>query len=687
MDKTVYLARKLSRPFPASFLKAYIPLALLTCAAAYFIYHGIQEQFSIRNKTLESIGIELKRDAIDNALREINRDIRVITGHYQLKRLLEHPAPEALHDFNLDMLNLSAATGIYDQIRWIDESGHERLRINYNDGKPSPTSESELQDKSDRYYFMAANTLTSGAVYVSPLDLNIEHAQFEFPHKPVLRIASPVFDSIGARRGIVVLNYYGAELLARFEKAGPEIAGRAMLLNAQGFWLNSPLPDKNRDFIFTPESPGFFNQYPLIWERINQTDHGQFEDKQGVWTFTTVYPNPDGKTARISAAKANTWKIVSLLPHQPLYGNGAFLMPILASLVTLLLSEAIGCRKLAGNRQYREQLQRELRQSNLALQKLVAEGSTQLKADKLLREQAEKQLQLFTAAFKAAANAIIITDSRSIIQWANPAFATLTGFPLEDAIGKYPEDLIRRGLQSKAFYRALSISILSQRVWRGEIVNKHKNGFLYTESLTITPISIGNSDITHFIAVKENISDRKQAEIRLANLTLVHTMLSNVNQAIVHSRDLEILLNEICRIAVEDGGFSMAWIGLANAGGERLFPAAFAGIDRETLDQLNCLPKPGDQRTYPADAAYIQACSVGSNDIEHDPRTQAWRHKALALGYASVLALPIKVNGKVRGVCSLYAGKPNTFSNQQIKLLNDMVDNIAFAIDRAEAMS
>ncbi|MCK9605510.1 MAG: GAF domain-containing protein [Methylomonas sp.] len=684
MEKANKLTLKLSRPFLVQFLKTYLFLALLTCVGAYCFYYSIQERISLRDKARESIGVELEREAVGNVFREINRDLRLITDHYQLKRILEHPSPEALHDFELDMLNLSAATKTYHQIRWIDESGHERVRIDFNNGKASPTPPAELQDKSGRYYFMETAKLNAGAVYVSPLDLNIEHAAPEFPHKPMLRVASPVFDSRGGRHGIVVLNYFGAELMARFEKARAEIEGHSLLLNPQGFWLNSPLPDKLRGFIFTPTTPSFSLQHPKIWKRINQTDHGQIEDAEGVWTFSTVYPNSDDNAALKSMPSANTWKIVSLLPSKTLYGNRTLFKPILAALLTLLLLEAIGCWKLAGNRQSRKQLQHELRQSNQNLQTLIAERTSQWEADVLLRELAENQLQLLNAALKAAANAIVITDSHSIIQWANPAFAALTGFPLEDAIGKYPKELIRSGLQSKAFYQALSISILSKRVWRGEIVNQHQDGFLYTESLTITPIGNHDSDITHFIAVMENISDRKQAETRLTSLTRVYTMLSNINQAIVHIRDIDMLLKEVCRIAVEDGGFNMAWIGLPDATGQTLFPAAFAGIDLETLEQFNNLPAPGAQDNYPANAAYNQACSVGSNDIEHDPRTKAWRHKALALGYRSVLALPINIKGEVRGVCSMYAPAANAFANQQIKLLNDMADNIAFALETAE---
>lgn len=684
MVKAKLITFSLRRPYLAQFLKRYLFLALLTCAGAYYFYHGVQERISIRNRAHERIGVELKKDAVDNLLRTARRDLRLITDHYQLKRILEHPSPDALHDFELDMLNLSAASKIYDQIRWIDESGYERMRIDYNNGKPSRTPEAELQNKSSRYYFMETHKLNAGAVYVSPLDLNIEHANLEFPHKPMLRIAAPVFDSLGGRRGIVVLNYFGAELLASFEKAGTEIAGRAMLLNPQGFWLNSPLPDKNRGFIFTPTTPGFSNHYPEIWERIKQAERGQYEDAAGVWTFDTLYPGRDDD-ARPDEVTANAWKIVSLLPSEALYGDRALFKPVLGSMLALLLLEGIGCWKLAGLRQSGKHLQAQLLQSEQNLHKLIAERTAQLQEAAALREQAENRLQLPNAALKAAANAIVITDNHAVIRWANPAFAALTGFPLEDALGKPPKDMVRSGLQSEAFYRALSISILGKRVWRGEIVNTHKDGFSYTESLTITPVGDRNGGITHFIAIKDNISERKHAETRLANLTRVYTLLSNINQAIVHLRDTDKLLKEVCRIAVRDGGFGMAWVGWPDAGGKALVPAAFAGIDRETLEQLNNLAAPGDQNTYPANAAYNQACSVGSNDIERDPRTQAWRHKALALGYHSVLALPITVKGKVRGVFSLYAGTAGAFTNQAIKLLGDMADDIAFALDMDEA--
>jgi diguanylate cyclase (GGDEF)-like protein/PAS domain S-box-containing protein len=124
----------------------------------------------------------------------------------------------------------------------------------------------------------------------------------------------------------------------------------------------------------------------------------------------------------------------------------------------------------------------------------------------------EARLRLLNAALEASANAIVITDTDAVIQWANPAFSALTGYSLDEAIGRKPGDLVKSGLQSQAFYQALWRTIKGGQVWRGEVVNKRKDGTLYTEVLTITPVRDEKGELAHFIAVKEDATARRQAE-------------------------------------------------------------------------------------------------------------------------------------------------------------------------------
>ncbi len=128
------------------------------------------------------------------------------------------------------------------------------------------------------------------------------------------------------------------------------------------------------------------------------------------------------------------------------------------------------------------------------------------------RIQAEEQLRLQSAALEAAANAIVITDHEGLIEWVNPSFNTLTGFDSSEAIGKNPRELTKSGMQDRAFYKALWDTILSGQVWHGELLNRRKDGSLYNEEITITPLLNQQGEISHFIAVKQDITERKRAE-------------------------------------------------------------------------------------------------------------------------------------------------------------------------------
>ena len=131
------------------------------------------------------------------------------------------------------------------------------------------------------------------------------------------------------------------------------------------------------------------------------------------------------------------------------------------------------------------------------------------------RKLAETRLRLESSALNAAANSIIITNRDGIIQLANSAFTALTGYTAEEAIGKNPRELIKSGLHDQSFYKDIWETILSGNMWRGEIINRRKNGTLYTEEQSITPVRNEHGEITHFIAIKQDITERKLSEEKL----------------------------------------------------------------------------------------------------------------------------------------------------------------------------
>jgi PAS domain S-box-containing protein len=127
------------------------------------------------------------------------------------------------------------------------------------------------------------------------------------------------------------------------------------------------------------------------------------------------------------------------------------------------------------------------------------------------RKRAEQQTRLQTAALESAANGIVIASLEGRIIWVNPAFTRLTGYPASEVIGKN-QRILKSGVHDAVFYQKFWNTILSGEVWQGEIVNRRKDGTLYTEETTITPVRDAQGTISHFIAIKQDITARKRAE-------------------------------------------------------------------------------------------------------------------------------------------------------------------------------
>ncbi len=131
------------------------------------------------------------------------------------------------------------------------------------------------------------------------------------------------------------------------------------------------------------------------------------------------------------------------------------------------------------------------------------------------RREAEQVLRLRSAALEAAANAVVITDRDGLIELANPAFTALSGWELPEVAGRNPRDFLKSGQHDAAFYRGMWTTIASGRVWRGEVVNRRKDGVARTEEMTITPLHNARGEITHYIAIKQDITEQKEIESRL----------------------------------------------------------------------------------------------------------------------------------------------------------------------------
>ncbi|HEX8724629.1 MAG TPA: PAS domain-containing protein, partial [Gemmatimonadaceae bacterium] len=140
------------------------------------------------------------------------------------------------------------------------------------------------------------------------------------------------------------------------------------------------------------------------------------------------------------------------------------------------------------------------------------------------RRRSTAELALQSSALNAAADAIVITDRDGTIQWVNSAFVALTGYTAEEAVGRNPRALVKSGVHDEAFFRKMWQTILAGNPWRGELTNRRKDGSHYLEEQTITPVRTAGDAITHFVAVKRDITAQRELETQFLQAQKMETV-------------------------------------------------------------------------------------------------------------------------------------------------------------------
>ncbi len=179
----------------------------------------------------------------------------------------------------------------------------------------------------------------------------------------------------------------------------------------------------------------------------------------------------------------------------------------------------------------------------------------------------------------------------------------------------------------------------------------------------------------------EDITDRKRAEEELQRLNRALRTVSECNQALVRAQDEASLAADVCRILVEQGGYRMAWIGLAEqAESKTVRPVAQAGFEDGYLNTANITWTDTESGRGPTGAAIRTGQPVIARDIPVDPSFDPWREAAVQRNYASSAALPLKRDNRVFGALSVYAVDPDAFSDKEVSLLCELADDLAYGI-------
>ena len=193
----------------------------------------------------------------------------------------------------------------------------------------------------------------------------------------------------------------------------------------------------------------------------------------------------------------------------------------------------------------------------------------------------------------------------------------------------------------------------------------------------------GGSPIPQFTELMHKIRtavDHRKDEAMVATLNRLYAVLSATNKAIVHIHDKKELLNEICRIVVDEGGFAMAWAGLVNNEKQVIESIAVSGHADNSPGSITISIDDIPGGHGPAGIAVRERTFIVCNDIEHDPLMAPWRTGALAKGYRSLAAFPFALDSRNAGVITFYAAEPGFFNDRIIRLLKEQSGDVSFAL-------
>lgn len=343
-----------------SFLIITLLLSALAGAVLFSMYNKEVKALKETRHITDRLHTNLTTRAVALDLKDVFINLQFIANMVDVRSFMAEKETDTRKDIEQEFIRLCEFSKDYDQIRLLDKSGMEILRVNNNDGSPAAVPPNKLQDKGNRYYFKEAIVVEPGEIYVSPFDLNIENGEIEQPLKPMIRFATPVHSADGELMGLVILNYLGQEVLDSIlnSQKQHDDFGSTMLLNNKGYWLLHPDRKKEWGFMYEEkQSLTFANTHPIIWKTVKNAITGQIKDDYATYTFSTIVLTP--QEAACEKANRRVWKLVHMTPHATLEAatfalTRDYLIVYLALMLSILLGAALRAAHIKNREQARQ---------------------------------------------------------------------------------------------------------------------------------------------------------------------------------------------------------------------------------------------------------------------------------------------------------------------------------------------
>ncbi len=330
------------------------------------------------------------------------------------------------------------------------------------------------------------------------------------------------------------------------------------------------------------------------------------------------------------------------------------------------------------------------------LEHLAHEAAVTLQAQRLREARAQadadrrKRDRLVRLLLTSTAEAIYGADMNGKCTFANPACVRMLGYQSEnDLVGKVIHDLIHHTRPDGSPY-----SKQDCRVWLATVAGKpshvddevhwRADGSSFPVEYWSHPM-IEDGRLVGAVVTFIDISERKRAERALVNHNRLLRTIAALNAALVHGGNEAELMTGVCRILAEEGRFRMAWIGLVEADGVHVRPAAQAGNGTAYLAQVDIRCDDTPQGQGPSGTAIRQGSTLVNDDVESNPRFLPWREQARAQGYRSSAATPLRKNGRIIGALMVYSAEPNAFGADEVILLERLAADLGSTLERRAA--
>jgi diguanylate cyclase (GGDEF)-like protein/PAS domain S-box-containing protein len=305
------------------------------------------------------------------------------------------------------------------------------------------------------------------------------------------------------------------------------------------------------------------------------------------------------------------------------------------------------------------------------------------------RRRSQELLHLIETCISRLNDAVVITEAYPLdepgprIAFVNDAFEQETGYRRDEVLGKSPRFLHGPKTQQAELDR-IRAAVENQVPVVAELINYRKNGEEYWVEVDISPIMDRKGRLTHFVAVERNITERKRRTAELAQTHRALQMLTRCNEAVIKIENEQQLLERICRLAVEIGGYEVAWVGYAqNDEARSIKPVAHVGTWEEKTELSSVGISWSDERPQgqgPAGRAVRSGLPVVTADVTKEPGFGPWVALAQRHGYRGVICLPLRSKDRTFGVLVLLTSEVRQVTDEEVALLQELAGNLAFGI-------